>query len=97
MPELIAKVELRVRDTMLVVLHAEFTSEEVKVALFQMFPTKALGPDGFPAHFQRHWDVCGGEVTKAVLNIVEGRESAESINDTTLVLIPKVKTPTLLS
>jgi hypothetical protein len=27
--------------------------EEVKNALFQTFPTKALGPDGFPAHFFR--------------------------------------------
>jgi hypothetical protein len=63
-----------------------------------MFPTKSPGPDGFPAHFyQRHWDVCGEEVTRAVLRIVRGEEDAECINDTFLVLIPKVMSPTLLS
>ena len=36
-------------------LLAPFTEKEVKEALFQMFPTKVLGPDGLPAHFfQRH-------------------------------------------
>lgn len=45
------------------VLCAHYTNEEVKAALFQMFPTKAPGPDGFPAHFfQRHWDLCGEEI-----------------------------------
>ncbi|EMS58566.1 hypothetical protein TRIUR3_19711 [Triticum urartu] len=39
---------------------APYKEDEVKKALFQMFPTKAPGPDGFPAHFfQRHWDICG--------------------------------------
>ena len=47
--------------------------------------------------FQRHWEVCGNEVTKAVLRIVEGIESAACINETVLVLIPKVKNPTLLA
>jgi len=32
-------------------LLAPFEKEEVKIALFQMFPTKAPGPDGMPAHF----------------------------------------------
>uniref|UniRef100_A0A453CJA7 Reverse transcriptase domain-containing protein n=1 Tax=Aegilops tauschii subsp. strangulata TaxID=200361 RepID=A0A453CJA7_AEGTS len=45
----------------------------------------------------RHWDVCGDEVTNVVLKIVEGTESAECTNETVLVLIPKVKNPTLLS
>jgi hypothetical protein len=63
-----------------------------------MFPLKAPGPDGYPAFFfQKHWDVCGSEVTRALLSIVQGTESTDSINDTILVLIPKVKNPTLLS
>src|ERR1041385_6835310 len=63
-----------------------------------MFPIKSPGPDGFPAHFfQRHWGICGEELTKVVLSVVEGRESARSINDTLLVLIPKVKDPTMLT
>ena len=57
-----------------------------------MFPIKALGPDGYPAHFfQHHWETCGDDVTRVVLKIVEGTESAECINSTILVLIPKVK------
>lgn len=41
-------------------LCAPYTREEVKTALFQMFPTKAPGPDGFPAQFyQKHSDFCG--------------------------------------
>src|SRR4051812_32839535 len=77
---------------------APYTKEEVKTALFQMFPTKAPGPDGFPANFyQRHWDLCGDEVTNAVLRIVRGEESAECVNEIVLVLIPKVINPTLLT
>uniref|UniRef100_A0A453L2A3 Reverse transcriptase domain-containing protein n=1 Tax=Aegilops tauschii subsp. strangulata TaxID=200361 RepID=A0A453L2A3_AEGTS len=45
----------------------------------------------------RHWDLCGDEVTNDVLRIVRGEESAECVNDTVLVLIPKVMNPTLLS
>lgn len=32
-------------------LIAPFTSTKIKEALFQMFSTKAPGPDGYPAHF----------------------------------------------
>jgi hypothetical protein len=32
-------------------LDAPFEMKEVKAALFEMFPTKAPSPDGFPAHF----------------------------------------------
>jgi len=72
-------------------LLAPFTEKEVKEALFQMFPTKAPGPDGLPAHFfQQHWDVCGEEITEVVLRILKGDDNPSCINETLIVLIPKV-------
>ena len=79
-------------------LCAPYTNEEVKQALFQMFPTKSPGPDGFPAHFfQKNWDVCGEEVTKVVLRVLNGEDSPGVVNSTFIVLIPKVSNPTSLS
>ena len=92
--EVLRHVPTKVTPDMNALLNAPYTNEEVKCALFQMFPIKAPGPDGYPAHFfQRQWEVCGEEVTKVVLKIVEGNESVACINDMILVLIPKVKKP----
>jgi hypothetical protein len=44
-------VRRKVTDEMNHFLCALFDENEVKNALFQMFPTKSPGPDGFPAHF----------------------------------------------
>ena len=75
-------------------LLAPFSEQEVKAALFQMFPTKAPGPDGLPAHFfQRNWSICGEEVTEIVLRILKGDDDPSSVNDTLIVLIPKVASP----
>jgi hypothetical protein len=46
-----------------------------------MYPLKAPGPDGYPAQFfQKHWDLCGKEVTEAVLRILRGEDSPVGIN-----------------
>ncbi|KAK1619202.1 hypothetical protein QYE76_024719 [Lolium multiflorum] len=85
-----ASVSQAMNDQLLV----PFEGGEVKAAMFQMFPLKAPGPDGFPAHFfQKHWDLCGEEVTKAVLRILSGEDTPEGVNRTFIVLIPKVASP----
>ena len=40
--------------------------------------------------FQRHWEVCGEEVTSIVLKVLKGEEQLNNINKTLIVLIPKV-------
>jgi hypothetical protein len=51
--EVLSQVPCKVSSDMNETLNAPYTAEEVKVALYQMFPTKAPGPDGYPAHFFR--------------------------------------------
>jgi len=94
MDAVLSKVPRKVTVEMNEALIAPFSEKEVKEALFQMFPTKAPGPDGYPAHFfQCHWDLCGKEVTEAVLAVLCRKEDLTSINDTIIVLIPKVASP----
>ncbi|XP_071676896.1 uncharacterized protein [Lolium perenne] len=51
MEEVLNYVPTRVDREMNRALDASFQAKEVKEALFEMYPTKAPGPDGFPAHF----------------------------------------------
>ena len=51
MQSVLDHVPQKVTHEMNAMLVADYTEEEVKTALFQMFPTKSQGPDGFPAHF----------------------------------------------
>jgi len=45
-------------------LVAPFDKDEIKRVLFQMFPTKAPGPGGLPAHF---FSVIGSSVVMRLL------------------------------
>jgi hypothetical protein len=49
--EVIFHVPRQVSTMMNAHMTADYIEEEVKTALFHLFPTKAPGPDGFPAHF----------------------------------------------
>jgi hypothetical protein len=75
-------------------LDADYTAGEVKTALFQMHPSKAPGVDGFTAgFFQRHWDLLGSDIVARALEFLNGGELLQSLNDTSIVLIPKVRNP----
>ncbi|XP_073363555.1 uncharacterized protein [Aegilops tauschii subsp. strangulata] len=92
--ELIDKVEPRITTPMHAVLDAEFTREEVKAALDHIGDLKAPGPDGMPSIlYKKHWHFMGDRVVDEVLAVLNGGPIPEGWNETIVVLIPKVRTP----
>jgi hypothetical protein len=88
----------RVSDEMNNELIRDFTKEEVEVALQQMAPLKAPGPDGFPTgFFQHHWGTIGAEIVHAVLEVLNSGFMPPSLNLTHIALIPKIKNPSCVN
>lgn len=75
-------------------LLAPCSEEEIWVALFQMCPTKAPEPDGFPALFYQHfWDSVKDKTIETCLNVLNKGASVQSLNHTNIALIPKIMHP----
>ena len=71
-----------------------FAGDEIKRVVFYMGAFKAPGLYGYQAlFFQRYWDITGGQFIHMVLKVLRGRTFPKSLNDTFLVLIPKVENP----
>jgi hypothetical protein len=97
-PEMLEKVTLRVTENMNERLLAPFTAEEVKMAAFSIGDFKAPGPDGLHAVFyKKFWNICGDEITQEVLQAMNLGVIPEGWNDTTVVLIPKLEDPELVT
>lgn len=80
----------KVTEDMNEALCREYTNDEIKTALFQMGPTKAPGPDGFPALFyQKHWDLLEEDICAAVKGFLMGHDIPEGFCDSVIILIPK--------
>lgn len=74
-------------------LTAELKFEEFTVALKQMHPEKASGPDGFsPTFFQHFWSLIGVEVFEGCKKLLDDNIFPAELNSTNLVLIPKKDT-----
>ena len=92
--ELIQAIQPKVTPTMNRMLAMEFNANEVKMAVKQMYPLKALGPDGMPPLFYQHfWPNIGEVVTKTILDFVNNGVYPPNFNETHIVLIPKIKEP----
>ena len=98
-PELIIpSLQERVTTEMNDKLCMEFSEEEIGNAIFQIGPLKAPGPDGFPARFfQCNWGLIKEDIVRAVKEFFSTGIMPDEVNDTTIVLIPKVSHPSLLS
>ena len=75
-------------------LIGEFHAWEVELALKQMVPLKASGPDGMPPLFyQNFWELVRGDVIQDILCFLNSGSLPKSLNHTFITLIPKTKNP----
>ncbi|KAK3219284.1 hypothetical protein Dsin_013254 [Dipteronia sinensis] len=75
-------------------LNSDFTSEEIRRAVFEMGPLKAQGNDGFPvAFYQKFWGTIGKDVTNVYLEVLNKGRWMDDFNSTEITLIPKVQKP----
>ncbi|KAF7823513.1 reverse transcriptase [Senna tora] len=75
-------------------LSKQITMEEVRQAVFDLGDLKAPGPDGFSGlFFRKSWDSIANSVFLMVKEFFEKGDSLVRINDTNLILIPKIDSP----
>ena len=94
MDDVLASVDRVVTGEMVRNLVRPYTVEEVRIALFQMHPSKAPGLDGMsPFFFQRFWHIVGHDVIEAVLSCLHSGRYLHKMNYTYIILIPKKSNP----
>ena len=94
MEEVLAATPWVVTHDMNQFLLAEFTKNEVDLALKHMSPLKASGLDRMPHIFyQQYLDKIGVDVAQAILTWLNSGTIYPSLNHTYITLIPKVKCP----
>ena len=73
-------------------LGSQVTEDEIKAALWSLKAFKAPGPDGLHAGFFHHfWPLVGHFVVEEVKKIFSERKMSEKLNQTHIVLIPKIQ------
>ena len=88
--EVVQSVDAVVMQDMNDSLMQPFSSKEIRRALFQISPSKALGQDGMIAlFFQKYWHIVGVDVTLAILDFLNSGRMLGSINFINIALNPK--------
>lgn len=71
-----------------------FSYSEVRFVVFDMSPYKALSPDAFqPIFYQQLWDCVDQDLAKVALDYLNNGILSKQLNQTLLVLIPKIEAP----
>lgn len=87
-------IETKVDKNMNDYLDSSFSDEEIKRAVFDIGPSKAPGPDGFPSSFYHHaWEFIDTDIYKAAKRVLNDGAGMDDWNETTITLIPKIKKP----
>ncbi|XP_021726206.1 uncharacterized protein LOC110693390 [Chenopodium quinoa] len=75
-------------------LNRPYTNCDIEFVVKNMGSLKAPGPDGFQALFyQKNWDTVAQNVYDLAKNVLEGKGTPDLLNETYLVLLPKVDSP----
>ena len=92
--QILQGIDTKVTPAMNANLTREFTADEVELALKQMKPLTAPGPDGMsPIFFKSCWNFIRHDVIDASLAILNSGNMPTSLNHTYISLIPKIKSP----
>ncbi|XP_057993055.1 uncharacterized protein LOC110651573 [Hevea brasiliensis] len=93
-PSILSHVPRKVDDLQNSMLLDSFSVEEVGAVVFSMKANKSPGLYGFnPGVFQHYWDVVGPEISQLCISIINSGLIPPSLNETTIVLIPKKSLP----
>lgn len=90
-------MQTHVNDEINAALCADFSEQEISDTVFQIGPLKALGLDGFLARFfQRNSATVWSDVIAGVREFFHTGIMPASLNDTIIVLVPKILNPVRL-
>ncbi|CAL5356308.1 unnamed protein product [Camellia sinensis] len=91
MESALSVVEPLVSREMNTLLIKPVTDTEIKEAVFQLGPLKSPRSDGFPGFFYHtYWDTVNSQIFNVVGSFFNGGYLLKELNQTNLVLIPKV-------
>ena len=97
-PVVLQKVAAKVTEPMNEMLMQPYDADDVRKAVFSIGDLKAPGPDGLHAvFFKKYWDILGPDITQEVLFAINSRQIPAEWNDTTIVMIPKVDSPEVVT